>query len=346
MKKRNNRYFIGYLPDDVSCDFDIVNELHDDIDYVKNVDIERFTSQGIQFVCEIPSESGSLSYCDDIKSKRVLKYDTLVDLIDDYIFGFEPSEFTEDDEIENDVENEFNPEDRLYDFFEEGEFIVIKQNIKTKKYSLVSRDTIENCFNQLIDKIENQVMNDIKKHKFDESNYILDIDMDGFYGLFDNFLDFICGQIEQDSCQVTISADANNYYLFSMIKEGSKLHKEIVENGDDINAANKNGYIFDGDYDDCTAFVLHNLKQGIPLGCAVTTIVTDYDVEDESKIFTKCYGYVIGFKENEVVINQIPAKEVAKGNTFNAESGKELESRRNIIYCGYKKDDIICGFDL
>lgn len=341
MKKRSNKYFIGYLPDEVSCDFDVVNELHDDIDYVKNVDIERFTSQGIQFVCDIPSEDGSLVYSDTITSKDVLKYDTLVDLLDDFIFSFEPNEIDEDDEDE-----EFNPEDRINMFFEEENFIVIKQNQKTRKYSLVSRDTIVNCFNQLMDKLENEVENSIREYKHDESKYILEIDRNGLDKLMDNFHETLEKHIEQDSCQVTVSANNDDYYLFSIIKKDSKLEKEIVESGEILEKENSRGFIFDGTYKDYLSYVLHNLKQGIPLGCAVTTVVTDYDVKDQSKIFTKCYGYIIGFKDNEVIINQLPAKEVAKGNSFSLESGKELESRRNIIYCGFKEDDIVCGFDI
>ena len=196
-----------------------------------------------------------------------------------------------------------------------------------------------------MDKLENDLVSE-GYNKYDESKYVLEIDRNGLEKLMDNFHETLEKHIEQDSCQVTVSADTEDYYLFSIIKKDSKLEKDIIKDGEYLEKENSRGFIFDGTYKDYISYVLHNLKQGIPLGCAVTTVVTDYDVKDQTKIFTKCYGYVIGFKDNEVIINQLPAKEVAKGNTFNLESGKELESRRNIIYCGFKKDDIVCGFDL
>lgn len=350
MKKRYNIYFIGYLPEDVQNEILTTDEIHNDLSSFSNVDLNILKSIKLQYALDIPTSSGMFPHSNLIGSKDVLKYNTLSELLNDFIFEFDyddasEEEFENDESDSEDEEIEFNADDRVDHFFEGGNFVIVKQNIKSKKYSIVDRDTIFNCYDQLMDKLEGE-LNFEESETFDKSKYVVDFDQKEINMMIDKFQVQLEKLIEQDSCQVSISANGDDYYLFSIIKKDSKLEKEIIETGEILEEANSRGFIFDGTYKEYVGYILHKLKQGIPLGCAITTVITDYDIKDESKIFTKCYGYVIGFKENQVVINQLPAKEVAKGYTFNADSGLKLESRRNIIYCGFKKDDIVCGFDL
>lgn len=330
MAKSN--YYIGLIEDNVKNIYN-VNDVLDNAKDFKNMSYEQLSKIGIQFLCEVPDIDGTSTYSDSIHDEDVLQYSSLSILIESFLFDYEVDENDMDEDDEEKMDDRF---ERL--FFN---FLVIKENPKTNQYSVVDDSTLLNCHKQLMDNIE-------ESYAEDSQRYILDVDKTGFDELFKVFTNKLESLIEMDSCQITTTVNSNNYFLFSIIKKDSETHKELLEDKDDDfeYIVNSNGFIYECNYEDYKSYVLHNLKLGNAMGCAASTIITKTSEKDESKIFSKCYGFWIGIDNQEVVINQLPAKNVAKSISFDSRSGKLVESKRNIIYCGAIKDDIVCGFDL
>lgn len=329
-----NKYYLGLIENNTSSPYEI-DDILDNTDNFKNLTHEQLQNLCIQFHCEIPNLDGhSSTYSDSIYDKDVLKFKSLSELIDEYLynFKFDPDDYSDDEE------------DKMEDRFEKllTDFIIIKEHTSLNKFSIVDDSTIINCYHQLMENIENELA-------YNSEQYVLDIDEAGFNKMLDNLMVKIENFIEFEHCQVSVIVDLNTYYMFSVIKANSPTHLELLKTVDEeglLPDPNSRGFVYDCNFNDLRQFMVHNLRLGKPLSCTVSTVLAPSSETDPKKVFLKAYGFWIGFHEDGIYFQQLSAKDVSSGNPYNPQTGEVINSKRNIIYCGYDSNDIVCGFDL
>lgn len=328
-----NKYYLGLIDRNTPSPYEI-DDILDNTSEFKNLTHEQLQNLLIQFHCEIPSLDGVSTYSDSIYDKNVLNFKSLSSLIDEYLYNidFDFNDYEEDDE------------DKIEERFEKllTDFIIIKENVNLGRFSVVDDSTIINCYKQLMDNIDNELA-------YNSEQYVLNIDKTGFDKMLDNLMIKIENYIEFEHCQVSMIVDNSNYYMFSIVKANSPTHLEMLKTVDEeglVPDPNSRGFVYDCNYYDFKDFVEHNLKLGKPLSCTASTILAPSSETDFKKVFLKAYGFWIGFHEDGIHVQQLTAKDVSTGNPYNPQTGEIINSKRNIIYCGFEKDDIVMGFDL
>jgi hypothetical protein len=124
---------------------DVYEDLSDeDTSDIIEFDLETFKGHDIQFLIGMPDLYGSLAYCDDIKHEEVIKGKELSDLIFNFIYDTEVIE--EMDEEGMDDKSKVETFDKRKDLLID-EYLVIKENTETKKYSIVSKNELISCCN-------------------------------------------------------------------------------------------------------------------------------------------------------------------------------------------------------
>jgi len=312
--------------------YKLTEEFHDEFDMYQNMPIDLVVSLGIQFYCDIPSENG-YQISDNYEYEGVLSYNKLGNLIEEYIFESELSE-EELEEIDKNTSDFFSK--RYLDLLTKE--LVLKQDKKTKLFSLVSVDVIDDSHNKFVEKT-------IKEMEENDEFYI---ELENFDELYEEFIQKIESKIESEICHITASGDG--LWDFLIVRENSDIHKALVEEGitDSDEKATKNGFIYECGFDNFQEYVYYNLSRGNSIGVNVRIQLSKYDKDENPNPMSKVYGIVFHACEccSDISLSYLTAKEILNAHTINAQTGESIDPDNYTIYCGDDPDDIILGFEL
>ena len=335
---KNNVYYLCQLSDNAIDDFESNYEMF--------IDEEKFDYEDLQnlelvYLTEIPDVHNS-SYCDNINSKEVLKYDKLLDLINDYIFGGEDDD--EDDEGEtndiDDSDDEWDEDDELEDkrldklLGDIPEYHILRYNTKTKKYSIVTQEQIDNC-------IESGIPTN---NAFEKKT--TEINLQNFEEVFSIFIDKIESLTGEFGSMITACADEEGrVYNFVIMKDKSQAYKDYIKNARlAYKKPTKSGFIYECGFENFKNFVLFNLTFGRNIGCTFRVFLSGFEA---GKIpLKKIYGFSMLPMKSGLEIEQLEAKEILSCYSFDSKTKEILPPSKDLIYCGEKQEDFICGFDL
>ena len=151
--------------------------------------------------------------------------------------------------------------------------------------------------------------------------------------------------MEKDSARISmasITPNGYNTYDFVICKENSLLHKYMTENTN-AKSSNENGIIYENTKNEVYNWMYDNLKTNYVIGCTLNVCITDITkIPPDKTLYHKLYGFFMDSNN----LTQLTAAEVKEDHSTHAITNEQLKHIDDSIYCGYEKDDIICGFDL
>ncbi len=322
MSKSNSIYYIANRSDE-DIDFGY-------IDLLKDVDIDTLTGMGVTFNCVYPLTDGFLHYSDTITDREVIFERSLSSLLINWL-NLYYDEFEEDELDEFDEDEDFSFEDLI------SNFIIIRFNKKTKKYSIVKESVIDNCLFQIY---ENEIEANIM-----DSLLLLD-EVNNLNSAFDDFVEKIESLVEKQSCHIFISTNGG-VCDFIITKRDSYMHKNLLKHNilPDKEIDSKRDFIYEYGFENFRAYFNYYLAKENRLAVSLSVYLFNEDEKPDRRLFKK-YGFFAEVFGEELKIDQLSASEILECYTTNALTGEKIEPDKNALYCGVEKDDIILGFDL
>lgn len=321
---------------------DIILNIKEKITELKNVDLKVFIDYDVIFNSEIPDINGGSMCIDNINDNRILKYPNLSTLIEDFVFGYD--EFIDDDEVEEEIkENPFDVDEEINGRIDLllTQFLILRKNIKSNKYSIVSDSEIINCFNKYQENI--MEMSLPENIEFEES--------DEFSQEFENLIKEIESLIEKDFGRLTVTSGiSNDIYEFAVFKKDGELHNKMIKEKIKFNEDIHNDiFMFEIDLNELKKLMQYTLNNNTGIGIILRTPISDvsvFDDKNKNKPLMKLYGVGVYNHNDKFTLNKFNANELLKACTINARTGEPITPEKNVIYCGFEDGDVICGFDL
>jgi hypothetical protein len=332
------KYYLSTINVDNEKRIELISEYKKQINQYKNVELKSFVDSEFIFNCEIPDIEGGSMCVENINENRVLTYHNLSSLIEDFVFGYDDY-FDEEEDLDEDpfdVDDEINIRfDLLLNYF-----IVLRKNIKTNKYSIVSESEVINCFNKYQENIMESALP--ANIEFEES--------EEFSTDFDNFIKEIENLVEKDFGRLTVTSGVGEVYEFALFRKNGELHNTMLEKKIEFseNVHNDN-FLFEIDLNNFKKFAQHSFATNSGVGIILRTPISEgsvFDNKNKDKLLVKLYGFGIYLVNDKLTVNRFKANDLLKACTVNAETGEPIQAEKNVIYCGAEKDDVICGFDL
>lgn len=231
--------------------------LSDNDEEFENLNITELEKFEIKYNTDIPDYYGDCSYTENIKSKKVKSYNTLTDLIVDYMYNMDI-----DDEIELDNDDFDMRMDELIE-----DILVLRYTKKTKTFSRVRIHEIANCLSQILS--EQATETTLNK-----------VDMT----LFEKFTDTIESLIESDCSFMNTYHNEHVTYQSIIAREKGKQHKKMKQYSSPVV---RNGFIYEEGYENLKSFVNRQLSYGNDLTC-----IFKADIEGSKKLMKVYVCYI------------------------------------------------------
>jgi len=301
------------------------------VDSTELFTFEELIKKGVEFYTEIPDINFE-SYSTKKNSKSILKFKSLTDLINSYLFNYKLDL------------NDYEEEDRYQIIGDRFEALcwmetILRRNLKTNLFSVVSPEDVQNCF-----ELQRE-----KHSKIEEENQENEDKIEALANCVVDFTDMMDGLIEKETASVIAYSQKSGFYEFCIVKENSKTHKSHlkVDFLKDIKP-NKNGFIYENEYDKFCDFMMYNLLHDEPVSITIRSFLSDINKKKKKDeyIMKKLYGFAVFLDNEEFVISNIPAQQLLENHTTNRKTGEKYPPEKDVIYCSLEKDDIICGFEL
>lgn len=203
-----------------------------------------------------------------------------------------------------------------------------------------------------ITKIGNDIINTISV--VDEEKYVYinrpDYDSDGmkqFVGSFNSFIDTLETIIMNDACYVDITSVSGMDWSFDILKDGSDKYPSNVYPS--VSSTSESGYRYMCGYEKLRDFIYSNVNSGDSLVVSIITFanlvegsLVNLDMNDS--VYKKIYCMVLNPIENRYFDMFMLTSEQVYNTCI--ESIPDMHPNYNFIYCGFKPNDVICGFDM
>lgn len=320
MSNNKNKYYLCYM--------DILMQDLDYPEFNESYTLKDLYTFGIQFLSDIPDIDNSVSFTDKL-TKKSLKYNKLGELIEDFIFCIDEDDFTE-----LLVESDEDPVTSRFELLLYDDYIVFKQNIKTKMFEMVDENTLINTHNNIFQK---------------PSNIIESCDYSGILNFDDDFNEFISSlesKIDSTLATLSLSFDKSNYdfssYDIYIMKKDSIIHNKLLNDQIDVDLnCDDNGFVYENTFLKLKFLIYNLILEYNIIGVAFSVPTSELFIDDKisESVFFKKYAYIIGNKDDNLSYIQMTADDVYEAYTMGSKPNKYD------IFCGAEKNDIICGFD-
>lgn len=353
-KKRGNfTYYLGGNLDDFLYS---IEEVYEDLEegmFANKFNWKWLKTSRIQFLCEDSDENHS-TYVDDLRSDEILRFKKLSNIFD-YLFDEFFVDFNK--EVEDGLEggiDEFDSISKKEEFLERifDNFLVIRENKTDKTFSIIGKQEISHCFDQMLDLMSDSV-SDYLETSLDKQNSVV------LGEKFDEFIELIEGLFGEDSnAHITVSASGDfedgqsRTYDFAIFKQNSKMHKDFKKHAVlEDETPSKNGFIYECPLDKFKHFVLWNLMWKRTMGCAFRVLLGEFDPKAKQRQLSRVYGFLLYPQGNsdgsiEFSFFQSNAQQLLESFSVDPTTNKKLTPDDRTIYCGKDSKDVICGFDL